>query len=272
MNGNVNIGEKILALRKQKGITQAELGGELNVSYQAVSKWERGESFPDFETMSRMAKFFGVPLSYFEEGGVAAAAAASSGGKRMAGVCTVCGRTVYEGEEGQTEPVLVCRACTERQAKEKQEAQERATPGKAACGGRKSKPHTRAAEKELALGDFAGGRSFCGHDRSFRASRGVAVRVDCRFVRLLFYRAALLGRRRGGLLLFGKVVGTPGIIFEFSLDGFIFLIAMKILFALLRLLIFLLTALIGILAGIFISPFTFFPALHRVRSEDPAGA
>ena len=46
----MNNGEKIASLRKAKGMTQAELGAELNVTFQAVSKWERGESYPDFAT------------------------------------------------------------------------------------------------------------------------------------------------------------------------------------------------------------------------------
>ncbi|MPM78220.1 hypothetical protein SDC9_125231 [bioreactor metagenome] len=41
------IGEYIQTLRKNKGITQAQLGDRLNISYQAVSKWERGEALPD---------------------------------------------------------------------------------------------------------------------------------------------------------------------------------------------------------------------------------
>ena len=39
-----DVGNQILALRKAKGITQNELGERLNVSFQAVSKWERGVS------------------------------------------------------------------------------------------------------------------------------------------------------------------------------------------------------------------------------------
>ena len=60
-------GDKIAKLRKQRGMTQAELGNELNVTYQAVSKWERSESHPDFDTISRISKLFQVPISYFEE-------------------------------------------------------------------------------------------------------------------------------------------------------------------------------------------------------------
>ena len=66
MQNNVTLGNKIAALRKSKGITQADLGTYLNISYQAVSKWERGESAPDFETLSKIAKYFNVPINYFE--------------------------------------------------------------------------------------------------------------------------------------------------------------------------------------------------------------
>lgn len=41
------VGKYIQELRKRKNITQSQLGERLNISYQAVSKWERGESLPD---------------------------------------------------------------------------------------------------------------------------------------------------------------------------------------------------------------------------------
>ena len=63
----MNCGEKISELRKKNGMTQDDLGKAMNVSYQAVSKWERGESQPDFETMSKIAKLFNVSISYFED-------------------------------------------------------------------------------------------------------------------------------------------------------------------------------------------------------------
>ena len=42
-----DVGNQIFALRRAKGLTQNELGERLNVSFQAVSKWERGETLPD---------------------------------------------------------------------------------------------------------------------------------------------------------------------------------------------------------------------------------
>ena len=70
VNFEMDYGKKISYLRKSKGMTQEELGKVLNVTYQAVSKWERGESMPDFAPMSQIAKYFQVPLSYFADGNV----------------------------------------------------------------------------------------------------------------------------------------------------------------------------------------------------------
>ena len=44
---NNKIGSFILELRKEKGLTQQELGDKLFVTDKAVSKWERGLSLPD---------------------------------------------------------------------------------------------------------------------------------------------------------------------------------------------------------------------------------
>ena len=42
-----HIGAHIAQLRKEKGLTQQDLGTRLGISFQAVSKWERGETLPD---------------------------------------------------------------------------------------------------------------------------------------------------------------------------------------------------------------------------------
>ncbi len=65
----------------------------------------------------------------------------------------------------------------------------------------------------------------------------------------------------------GKVIGTPGIIFTFDLDGFIFLIGMKILFALLRMFVFIITFLIFFVVAFFLSVFTFIPRLLRINRD-----
>ncbi len=48
--------EQIYALRKAKGLTQNELGERVGVSFQAVSKWERGETLPDITVLPDLAR------------------------------------------------------------------------------------------------------------------------------------------------------------------------------------------------------------------------
>ena len=50
--------ENMKRLRKERGLTQEALAGVLGVSFQAVSKWERGESYPDVELLPVIASFF----------------------------------------------------------------------------------------------------------------------------------------------------------------------------------------------------------------------
>lgn len=59
---DMNIGNNISALRKQKGITQEELANVLGVSAQAVSKWENNSSCPDVALLTKIADYFGVTV------------------------------------------------------------------------------------------------------------------------------------------------------------------------------------------------------------------
>lgn len=49
------LGENIKKLRKSKGLTQEELAARLNVVRQTVSKWEKGFSVPDADTLQKIA-------------------------------------------------------------------------------------------------------------------------------------------------------------------------------------------------------------------------
>lgn len=56
------IGASITSLRQERGWTQRQLARQLDLSHQAVSKWENGDSAPDVETLVRLARLFGVSI------------------------------------------------------------------------------------------------------------------------------------------------------------------------------------------------------------------
>lgn len=58
----MDIGKNIKSLRTSRGIAQEQLAKHLNVSFQAVSKWENGINLPDTELLPRIAGFFDVSI------------------------------------------------------------------------------------------------------------------------------------------------------------------------------------------------------------------
>lgn len=58
----MTVGNKIKLLRTNKQITQEQLAEVLNISGQAVSKWENGSSFPDISMLPILADYFGITI------------------------------------------------------------------------------------------------------------------------------------------------------------------------------------------------------------------
>ena len=54
--------EKLLEMRKKQGLSQEELGMELQVSRQTISKWEAGQSYPDFQRLVMLSDYFNITL------------------------------------------------------------------------------------------------------------------------------------------------------------------------------------------------------------------
>ena len=60
----MNFLQKLQLLRKNKGCTQDELAGKLDVSRQAVAKWESGQVYPDISNLIQISKLFNVTVDY----------------------------------------------------------------------------------------------------------------------------------------------------------------------------------------------------------------
>ena len=64
----MGLGEKLSLLRKQRGMTQMELAEALDVSRQAVSRWEQGVSEPSTENLIKIGQLLGVPVDALVNG------------------------------------------------------------------------------------------------------------------------------------------------------------------------------------------------------------
>lgn len=56
--------DKLFRLRKEKGLTQAEVAEQLDVSRQSVSKWEMGTTVPDLDKIKKISRCFNVSIDY----------------------------------------------------------------------------------------------------------------------------------------------------------------------------------------------------------------
>ena len=64
----IKIGKFIATLRKEKSMTQEQLGAKLGVTNKTVSRWENGNYMPDVEMLSLLSKEFGVSINELVSG------------------------------------------------------------------------------------------------------------------------------------------------------------------------------------------------------------
>lgn len=58
----LQIGENIKRKRLERNLTQEEMALHLGISFQSISKWERGEGYPDIEMLPNIAEYFGISV------------------------------------------------------------------------------------------------------------------------------------------------------------------------------------------------------------------
>ena len=59
---NLSLGANIKRIRLERSLTQEEAAAHLGVSAQSVSKWERGEGYPDIEALPGIANYLGISV------------------------------------------------------------------------------------------------------------------------------------------------------------------------------------------------------------------
>lgn len=58
----MDLGKKIIEMRKNKNLSQEQLAETLNVSRQTISNWENGRFYPDIDALVKISKYFNISL------------------------------------------------------------------------------------------------------------------------------------------------------------------------------------------------------------------
>lgn len=281
----MTLGKKLSNHRKMMGWTQQQLGEYLNLSAQAVSKWENDLAEPDITTLKALANLYSLTvdelLSNNEDFQPKAAKAEAipeeeKGRSETIGFCKNCGIVVTEENIGERTPVVLCDACYEVKKKnelvaalkQKQAAEEAEHDRQRRLEDldRLQNQTSNEMKRKVKISSIVAGIiavaffviwlvSFSSTLKFGNVVAGLIISCFIfTFVSLLFYDTAVLDV----LEYMGTAsINWPGVIFTFDLDGFIFLIAIKALFAVLGFLFGLVCSVIGVFVSIFISIFIY---------------
>lgn len=289
----MELGQKIKKARTDANLTQKDVADSLNVTFQTVSKWENGTTEPDLATLRSLSKLLGCTLEYLvsedeelpnqnpveEEKPLPTPAPE----KRQIGTCADCHSPIMEGDffhnverkspGGIKETVMICDPCFK---KREEEIERRA----------------REVEQSIAPKPKGTGPFHKITDRNDKKPLiwsivlGIIALIVTLIACIVKYETVGIGWTIGAPLLIGYAVTAtiyciftasyvsdifmavaswsirfPGLIFTWDLDGFMWLIAMKILFFVLGILIGIGTFLLAVGISAFFSVFTFIPLL-----------
>ena len=288
-----DLGKAIQTLRKRKNLTQAELAALLNVSGQAVSKWENNLSQPDLDTVQKMMEIFEVSWDEFsalcnnggevsaedvlrqrDKDSIAAAATSATAAANSANEAAKATVLAAEAIRAQAKLSGVCAYCGRAIYDEKKIGMK--TP-KVVC-----KDCAERARKNILTNNQS-------EASDFKKSMIIpAVIVGIIAVALMII-AFVNGAGAASLLYLplgffvwlpipqiccdaapvadifdgtcGKTIRMPGVIFELSIDGVIWAILVKIALWLLSAILGLLLSAAGYIICMVVAPFSFLPAM-----------
>lgn len=279
------ISDNIKELRKQKGLTQKELADLLHVTSQAVSRWEMGNVEPSVDTIVSMAKIFEVTTDEIIGGPEnkpkteviteVKEKIIVEQGKPVLTICSQCKRPIYNKEEIVTKTKYSGRVgvdyyiCTDCDEKNKQREYEQAVEY-----GVKQRNKSFLWGTVIAVCVLIGCIIYA--TTNFLASYEIATVVilpigsfafssclflDNNYIEDMFYAISSWG-----------VVKFPGLIWEFSWDGFKWLIAMKLLFWFVGFVLGLLASLLALAVCLLLSPITYpFALIKSFKNPELSG-
>lgn len=292
----MTLGQKLKKLRTEKELTQKDLADQLHVTFQTVSKWESDTNEPDFSTIKKLSKILDCSIEYlFSDDQESKGTAEEEIGKDSVvvpvstktkiGTCRDCGKELFDDDlihtverkssGGMKEMVTICDECFK---KHEDEINRRA---------KEIEDSMKPAPKKVGTGPF--------HKITDRDDRkpliwSIVVGTIALIVTLIYciinFSSVGIGWTIGSPILIGyslmatiyciftasfvsdvfmSVAGWsikfPGLIFTWDLDGFMWLIAMKILFFVLGVMFGVFVFLLALSLSALLSIFSFVPLL-----------
>ena len=281
----MSIGQKIKKLRTESGLTQKELADKLHVTYQAVSRWENDDAEPSLTTIKDICDILGCSYNDLlgddsnpKEDVKVALDNKQEEIKQISqpqAVCSNCNRFIYDSNElhfvkekhyfhsGKTnrsveKQLTLCEECyqnkietekKEREQKEKERKEDFITKRKNSF---RNGIIVAVIFVLLAISAFV--------DKSIDAGFGMLLfgAIGYCFAATLSLKNSFIPDMWLVIVSFG-FVKFPGIIFEASADGLVFLIAMKLLFFVLGMILVgiavIIASIIAALLSVFVYPF-----------------
>ena len=269
------IGKTIKELRVQSGMTQKDLADKLFVTAQAVSRWENDEVEPNLQTIKEIAKLFNVstdsiigataPAEKPEEKPAAPVQEVTQviykETKPVLGVCEWCNTPLYNPSEiyrDYKDAKVVCKKCHDkREKRDYQIMMENA---------HSTRVHAYVWPSLLAAVILIIGLIVSiGKLESKYTGAGIGITIAAAIMAYTFLACKILDNNFVDDIVQWGYVEFPGIIFDLDIDGIIWAICVKILFAVLG---FMLVAAATVFAA-FISVFVYpYAIIHAYRHPE----
>lgn len=232
-----NLGKNIMEFRHKNNLTQSELGQKLNISSQAVSKWEKGLSEPDIDTIKKMCEIFSCTINELTDEG----AEVEGTGQNVAaeefsspqpvepviilGYCAKCNKPLHKPDEykvvheGRGPQMVLCNKCYLKKQYNVASIEQ--------------KEHCKERKHSFIWAGVAAGVAFIilliagilTNNYGLAFGGGIALAyVSFAFVSQLFWDNAVADC----MGFFCRGFSMPGVIFSLDLDGIIRLICIKL--------------------------------------------
>ena len=289
----MTLGQKIKKLRNEKNLTQKDLADQVHVTFQTVSKWENDENEPDVSTLRELAKLFGCSMDFLlseseeeqkEEKVEEPAAKTIIIHQKELHVCRRCGKDIPEddlavehltrrvpyGRVYKTEPAgeaYYHKECWEEVVAERAEAE------------RKARAAKLSKAKKICFGwGIAGGvigfgialAIFLCNTKYVNPGLGVVFSLLIGYGLFAMIYCILSGSFIGDVFMWcvSRSIRFPGLIFGWSIEGFIWVICMKILFAIIGFLFGLFCLVFGVTLSAALGGISFpFVLIHNINTD-----